>query len=246
MRSYQRQDPLDPLPMDCEWPSLRSFSGRVDIHSLAAFFVRESKIGGAYFEFGVASGRSAISAIRAHRRENAFSVYPFLLFDSYEGLPELQGTDRGSAQFRKGDFAYGVEKVLANLRQHGVYDEQRVHLVPGWFEHTLPAFPAAELGVTRAAVVHVDVDLHTSCATVLDFIEPFLQVGTVMLFDDWNVFRASRHHGERLATAEWLARHPRWQLNEFASYGWHGRAFTVDTTAPEPRPAPDLHAVSAA
>src|SRR5580704_17962484 len=133
-----RRDALDPLPMMAEWPSLRCFTGRVDIHTLVAFFVRESKLSGAYFEFGVASGRSAVAAIRANRRDNPGTVSPFLLFDSFEGLPQLEGPDKGSAQFHAGEFAFGVEQVLANLRQYGVYDEKTVHLVPGWFEKSLP------------------------------------------------------------------------------------------------------------
>jgi hypothetical protein len=225
---YQRQDALDPLPMTCEWPSLRCHTGRVDIHSLAAFFVRESKLAGAYFEFGVASGRSAIAALRANRRENPHTVSPFLLFDSFQGLPELSGPDSDSAQFKPGDYAFSVEQVIAKLQQHGVYDGSTVHLVPGWFEQSLAAFPAADLGVTKAAIVHLDTDLYSSCVTVLDFIEPFLQVGTVMLFDDWNAFNASNHKGERAATAQWLRRNPRWQLNDYAAYGWHGRVFIVD------------------
>ena len=228
MRDYHRADHLDPLPMNCEWPSLRSFSGRVDVHSLAAFFVRESKLSGAYFEFGVASGRSAISAIRANRRENPFTVSPFVLFDSFQGLPPLEGLDQNSKQFQTGEFAFGVQTVISNLKEYGVYDNKNVYLVPGWFEQTLSRFPAAAPAISRAAIVHIDVDLHSSCVTVLDFVTPYLQVGTVMLFDDWNAFCASRHKGERAATAQWLEKNPQWQLNEFASYGWHGRAFIVD------------------
>lgn len=225
MKPHPRVDALDPLPMDCEWPSLRSFSGRVDIHSLAASFVRESQLRGSYFEFGVASGRSAI---RANRRENPLSVTPFLLFDSFRGLPELKGRDADSKQFQAGNDAFSVEQVIANLQQHGAYYPEIVHLIPGWFEHTLPAFPAAQLGVAKAAIVHIDTDLYSSCVTVLDFIEPFLQVGTVMIFDDWNAFCASQHKGERAATAGWLEQNPQWQLNEYAAYSWHGRAFIVD------------------
>lgn len=230
-RCHSRLDALDPLPMDAEWPSLRCFTGRVDVHSLAAFFVAESRLRGAYFEFGVASGRSAISAIRANRRYNPGTVAPFLLFDSFEGLPELTGRDRDSAQFKPGDYAFGVEQVLQNLRRYQVYDELSVHLIPGWFEQSLLQFPAQALDVRQAAIVHLDMDLYASCVTALNFIEPFLQVGTVMLFDDWNTFSASNHKGERAATAEWLRRNPQWALNEYASYGWHGRVFIVDRGA---------------
>ncbi|HEY3518189.1 MAG TPA: hypothetical protein VGL98_14165, partial [Gammaproteobacteria bacterium] len=91
-----RVDELDPLPYADSWPSLRSATGRVDIHSLAAFWVRESGLVGDYYEFGVASGRSAIAAIRASRLYGWPSPRRFHLFDSFRGLPELTGPDAGS------------------------------------------------------------------------------------------------------------------------------------------------------
>jgi O-methyltransferase len=228
MKDYHRLDHLDPLPMDCEWPSLRASSGRVDIHTLAAFFVRENKLSGAYFEFGVAGGRSAISAIRANRRENPSRVAPFLLFDSFQGQPTLIGPNE--SQLPEDNFTFGVESVIKNLKEYGVYDNKTVYLVPGWFERTLPNFPAAAPNIGPAAIVHIDVDLYPSCVAVLDFIAPYLQVGTVILFDDWNAVSGSRSKSERAATAQWLKKNAQWELNDFALYGLHGRAFIVDAT----------------
>ena len=221
-----RRDELDPLPYHVEWPSLRSATGRIDIHSLAAFWVRESKLRGNYLEFGVGAGRSAVAAIRAHRRENPETVPTFFLFDSFEGLPELRGSDADSQQFTAGQFAFGIEAVASKLRQHGV-DDAEIVLVPGYFESSLPTFEHASFRGLGAAVVHIDVDLYGSACTVLSSITPLLQQGTVILFDDWNAFTARDTHGERAAVREWLAANPRLRLESYAKYGWHGEAFLV-------------------
>lgn len=224
--AYARRDELDPLPYHVEWPSLRSATGRVDIHALVAFWVRESKLRGHYLEFGVGAGRSAVAAIRAHRRENPESVPTFFLFDSFEGLPTLEGSDADSNQFEAGQFAFDVEAVANKLRYHEV-DDAEVVLVPGYFERSLATFDQTSLRGLGAAVVHVDVDLYGSARTVLNWVTPLLQQGTVILFDDWNAFTARASHGERAATREWLAANPRISLESYAKYGWHGEAFIV-------------------
>lgn len=231
MPSHSRTDELDPLPYLAEWPSLRSATGWVDIHTLAAFWVRETKIQGAYLEFGVGKGRSAVAAIRANTRDNPGTVGPFVLFDSFAGLPELTSHDTGSAQFKPGDFAFSMDQVKAFLRQYLIPEAVPVKMIPGWFDQSLPKFDPLAHGVTKAAIVHVDVDLYASCVVVLEFVRPFLQAGTIMLFDDWNAFGASDRKGERAATAEWLRRNPALRLTEYASYGWHGKAFILDVLA---------------
>lgn len=225
-----RRDELDPLPYHVEWPSLRSATGRVDVHSLVSFWVRESKLRGHYLEFGVGAGRSAVAAVRAHRRDNPESVPRFFLFDSFEGLPTLEGRDADSNQFEKGQFAFGVEAVAEKLRQHGV-DDAEIVLVPGYFDDTLPTFDKSSFEGLGAAVVHVDVDLYGSARTVLGWVTPLLQQGTVILFDDWNTFTARNTHGERAAVREWLAEHPEIELESYVKYGWHGEAFLVHLEA---------------
>jgi len=225
---YERIDELDPLPYAEEWPSLRSAWGRVDIHSLAAFWVQESKLRGHYLEFGVGAGRSAVAAIRANRRSTTQCIERYFLFDSFAGLPPLTGPDESSAQFAEGDFAFSVDEVAAKLAQHGVIDGADVVLVPGYFEQSLPAFDPLELRGGLAAIVHMDVDLHGSCAAALAFLTPYVQPGTLFLFDDWNCFAARSDKGERRATREWLLRQPGFRLESYAKYGWHGEAFILD------------------
>ena len=225
--THARADELDPLPYGTAWPDLRCVSGRIDIHSLVAFFAREQRMRGHYLEFGVGEGRSAVAAIRAHTRENAAGLAEFFLFDSFEGLPELVGSDVGSQNFHQGQYAFSMEQVRAKLEKRGVWDEARVHLVPGYFEQSLAVFDAARLGGLTASVVHIDVDLHESCRQVLEWVTPHLHQGTILMFDDWNMFDASWAHGERAATRDWLAANPHVNLESYARYGFHGEAFIV-------------------
>lgn len=221
-----RQDPLDPLPYTAEIPSLMGASGRVDVHALAAKFLSDSRLSGPYLEFGVGKGRSAVSALRAYSRERVCA--DFVLCDSFQGLPPLEGPDVGSVQFNPGDYAFGQEQVAAFLHEHGADALGRVQFVPGWFGPDTADAVARALAGQSPAVVHIDVDLYESCRWALLAVTPWLRPGTVMLFDDWNCFNASNRLGERRATAQWLEQHPDFSLNEFTSYGWHGRAFIFD------------------
>lgn len=226
--TYTRIDELDPLPYSAEWPSLRSGWGRVDVHSLVASWIQATRLEGHYFEFGVASGRSAIAAIRANQRLTPRCIHRYFLFDSFLGLPELVGPDADSIQFRKGDYAFGVDDVVTKLETYGVADDAEIILVPGFYQDSLPPFDTGQLEGKRAAIVHVDVDLHASCAEVLTFITPHLQPGAVLLFDDWNCFGARNDRGERRAVREWLESNRHIRLESYAKYGWHGEAFLVD------------------
>lgn len=224
-----RRDPLDPLPYFAEWPSLRSATGRVDIHSLAAFWIHESRILGDYYEFGVASGRSAISAIRASRLYGQPAARHFHLFDSFEGLPELTGVDAGSRQFDRGDYAFHLEQTRRNLEEHGAWDPSLVTFYRGWFEDSLTAGLRESLADRPAAIVHVDCDLYESALTVLSFVTPLLQRGTILLVDDYNCFQASNDLGLRRALMEWASGSGAIvSLQPYASYGWHGQVFIVD------------------
>lgn len=231
--SMARRDELDPLHyLQAEWPSLRSATGRVDVHSLAAFWVRESRIEGDYFEFGVASGRSAVSAIRAAALYDWKAPARFHLFDSFQGLPALGEVDAGSEQFKEGDFAHSRESVIAHLERRGVWDPSRIALYEGWFADTLDARLQASFPPGSAAIVHIDCDLYESTRDVLNFVTPLLQPGTLMLLDDWNCFRGSNTAGERRAVREWIGRDDvPWELEHYVSYGWHGAGFVVDVKA---------------
>ncbi len=220
-----RLDELDPLRYSEEMPSLMSAWGRVDIHTLVAKFLADNKVNGAYLEFGVGKGRSAVSAIRAYSRENI--CHKFYLFDSFRGLPPLEGPDQNSEQFKEGDYAFSKPNVALFLESHDISIADRVEFIEGWIEDSLEKWVNKSSEVS-AAIVHIDVDLYSSCTTILRQLKPFLKNGTVILFDDWNCFKANSKQGERRSVKEWLKSNPDLQLHAYCSYGWHGQSFIVE------------------
>lgn len=219
-----RQDPLDPLPYTADIPSLMSGNGRVDAHSIVAHYLMDNKMKGAYLEFGVGMGRSAVAALRAYSRVNV--VDQFHLFDSFCGLPKLAGVDSSSAQFKEGDYSYGAGDVRKFLEDHRVWDPTRVNFHRGWFQDTVELFAVtAQSDDLAISVIHLDMDLYESCLTVLSAIRRLLKTGVVLMFDDWNCFSASNEAGERKATKEWLRSNPDIRLDPWFSYGWHGQSF---------------------
>ena len=73
----------------------------------------------------------------------------------------------------------------------------------------------------------IDSDLYESCVEVLDFIKDYLVPGSILLFDDYNVFNKDDNHGERRALREFEQKHPAFQKEYLFDFGWHGVAFRV-------------------
>jgi hypothetical protein len=117
-----------------------------------------------YLEFGVFQGETLRWWSRHLRQPAAHLVG----FDSFVGLPETWRPG-----FDAGEFATpGSVPEIA---------DERVELVKGWFEDTLPSF---ELPPHDQLVVNVDSDLYTSARTVLTWVAPFLQSGSLIYFDE--------------------------------------------------------------
>jgi hypothetical protein len=112
-------------------------------------------------------------------------------FDSFEGLPE----DWGGRHEERGHYGTGGKPPAApgNVRFH-----------VGLFADTLPGFLAAESG--PAAFIHIDCDLYSSTATVLEALAHRIQPGTIILFDEYFNYPGWQNH-EHKAFGEFVERH---------------------------------------
>jgi len=149
-----------------------------------SFALEHATMSGLVMEFGVRFGQS-INHLAACTDELIHG------FDSFEGLPEPWG------QHPKG--TYSLDGQLPEIGEN-------VRLYCGLFENTLPEFLAAHGQPVRFA--HIDCDLFTSTATVLENIHGQIVSGTILVFD------------------EYLCA-PRWREDEFRAfreavqrYGW--------------------------
>lgn len=183
---------------------------------------------GDYLEFGTYEGMSFAHACALARREGLDGMR-FFAFDSFEGLPgtsSFEEAETGYDHFHPGQFACSETRFKEILAARGV-DLSRVTTVPGYYEASLTPGLRGELGIRRASVVWIDVDLYRSTVPVLDWVTPLLGPGTFLLFDDWFSFGGDPRAGELRATMEWLERTPAIELVRYDRFHTAGMAFLV-------------------
>lgn len=151
-----------------------------------------------YIEFGVFKGESInkFAAILGGNKK----IYGF---DSFEGLREdWAGTD--------------VEKGHFNLC--GKIPKLKKNVIPikGWVQDTLPNF--LEKNNPLINFIHIDLDTYSSTKFVLEKVKPYLQKGSILLFNEfynypgWSV-------GEYKAFSEVFKKNE-YSLIAFSKHGW--------------------------
>ena len=222
-RAGLRRPPAPPAedPHDREFRDLpgwvREIMGRVAPYTMtgprrvasvcaAAEYAVKHEISGAFVECGVWRGGSVMAMLLTleHLGAEPRDVH---LFDTFEGMPEPGEADRDlegrSAAGRSrteggadGWLRCGTDAVRANLETTGC-DLARVHLVEGKVEDTLSEHAPAEIALLR-----LDTDWYGSTRRELEVLYPRLNVGGVLIVDDYGHWE-----GARRAVDEYLAAH---------------------------------------
>lgn len=162
-------------------------------------YIARSKVPGAIVECGVWRGGSVMAAaltlIRCGEVER--DLY---LFDTFSGMPEPGAADvpspydgyspahrwrriSGSGRQWAG---VPVDRVRAAVESTG-YPRERIHLVPGMVEDTLPA-EAPE----QVALLRLDTDWYASTKHELEQLYPRLTPGGVLIVDDYGHYEGAR------------------------------------------------------
>jgi hypothetical protein len=124
----------------------------------------------------------------------------FFAFDSFQGLPHSEGDI-----FFKSQFCSSEHFFRKFVHKAGV-DPERIVVVKGFFKNTLTDKLKKKAELKKAAIIHIDCDLYSSTREVLQFIEDVIDIGTIIIFDDWFSFNDDNHkykRGERAAFTEW-------------------------------------------
>lgn len=158
-----------------------TYPSRAQVLSLAVAVSRP--VPGHIIEFGTWKG-SSTRVIRDElwqsriwdRRQRSKRIYAC---DSFKGLAE------DYEHLKKGTFATPVPTLKG------------VRIVDGYFEDTLTAELAREIG--RISLAHLDADLYGSTVTALNWLKPLLQPGSVLAFDEF----AGEDPAEARAMLEW-------------------------------------------
>jgi len=205
---------------------------RSDMLNLAFKFIYGNLIEGDYFEFGCWTGRTFRMAYNCTRypyyRGNTPYHSPIHLwaFDSFKGLPSIKQIDEDK-KWKEGDFFTSAKEFIDILKSHHIPDDS-YSVVEGFYEDSLTKeLQNRILERTRAAVIYVDCDLYESTKTVLNFVKPLLQNGTVICFDDYYCFKGRPDKGEQLAIKEFLENSRDLSFVDYYNFGWHGKSFII-------------------
>lgn len=146
----------------------------VEAYQIDAIARAASKIDGAVAEVGVYRGGSA--RIIATRLPNK-TIH---LFDTFEGLPEVEDVD--ARRFSKGQYAVTLDTVKENLK-----DFANINFYKGLFPQT--AQPVSD---ERFALVNLDVDLYEGTKSSLEFFYSRMNKGGLIVSHDYSTAEGVR------------------------------------------------------
>ena len=176
-----------------------------------------------YFEFGCYSGRTFSAAVNAYKflKIKDFETYAF---DSFQGLPENSESEGNI--FKTGSFYMTKDNFIKEIRTNTKYNLEKKYIIEGFYDKTL----TKELSITlkKPSVIHIDVDLYSSAKLVLDFITPLLQVGAVILIDDWYCFKPGENKGLQKAFKEFLEKNKNISCENWKNYSTFGKSFIIN------------------
>jgi O-methyltransferase len=212
----------------------------------AAVLIASEKIEGDCLEFGVFRGSSFISHYNvmksliknknpsegwskedALQLNNLWNNMRFFAFDSFQGLPNIEGVDKQGNDFSEGKYTCSEEDFLRAVSSANLPME-KVFTVPGWYRNTLNVATREKFNLTKAAIIHIDCDLYESTKEVLKFVETLLIDGTIVIFDDWYAFRGHPDRGEQKAFREWKLQMPDWHFTQFQKEGPYRNSFIAN------------------
>lgn len=176
-------------------------------------------IEGYYFEFG---SHGANTMRMAWKHTHHLHNWDFIAFDSFEGLPEIATEDRQTI-WKQGKLSTSENDFVRRVTGAGM-PAARLRTVKGFYDVSLTTELISRLLPRKAAMIYIDCDLYRSTVPVLEFIRPFLQPGTIIVFDDWFCFYGDPLRGEQRAWSEFREGHPDLRFTEFVETS-EGKAF---------------------
>lgn len=196
---------------------------------LAMDFCRHNTLSGNYFEFGVFEGKTFQYAYHS-AQERDLKKIKFFALDSFEGFSKPEGHDDIGHVAQGGRFC-SEDKFLNNLKKWGV-NLRKVKTVKGFFSETLlgdgKINTLNKIQKSKVAIAYVDCDLYEPTIETLNFITEYLEDGSVLIFDNWFLFKGNPGRGERRAFYEWSKNNPNIIITPFHNFGWHGTSFIIN------------------
>jgi hypothetical protein len=153
------------------------------------------------------------------------------IFDSWRGYGQPSARDLTSPEYIRGYWPSDklterkspaeIERELA-----AIYPEGEIGVHDGYFSDTLPGIPPA----TQFCLIIIDANLYSAIYEVLSYLfkNRHLAAGSVVLFNSYNLSRASPDHSARAAWAD-AAEAFDLRFSDEGPYQWNGRKFIVQS-----------------
>ena len=152
---------------------------------------------GSYLEFGVFTGNSFNFAMKVNKKmEKLFKKrleIEFVGFDSFDGFGEINKDDENPT-FKNEFFKINKKKVFKNIKKNS--KGQRFRLIKGFYKDTLGNKTTQDLDIEKSSIILIDCDLKESTKLALEFSKPSFQLGTILIFDDFNYYKGDETKGE--------------------------------------------------
>jgi O-methyltransferase len=144
-----------------------------------------AQVPGAIVECGVWNGGSAAIMGLANKEDKQnYMERAIWLFDSFEGVPR-PGQNDGKTE-REGYFVGWNKGHIAMVKRIFAYlglSMEHVHIVPGWFDRTLPNADPGQI-----AILHIDSDWYDSVKIVLDTFYDRVMPGGFIILNDYGAW----------------------------------------------------------
>lgn len=199
-RAQVRSGPVDFAPEDIkDIAAVRPFTmvseERLYTLGQAVRYVVQNDIPGAFVECGVWRGGCCMLMARNLLRLGVKDrdLYLFDLFDlPWPGVTQHDSVKGDLAGFQSAmgitseDMVVSADTVRRNIESTG-YPAERIHLVRGMVEETLPGHAPEEIAILR-----LDTDLYESTKHELEALYPLLSRGGAVIIDDYGTWAGSQ------------------------------------------------------
>jgi len=194
---------------------------------------------GDYVEFGVYQGSSFVESYnqyetferwlqgqlaspeawrrRVAQRYSGHKVH-FHGLDTFSGMPK---NSEDNATFAEGTYVSSYVKVMEKCLGAGM-PANSFSLYQGMFSETAPSL--SERLSSKIAIINIDCDIYGSTVDALTAIRDRLQLGCVLMFDDYNAYCADNSQGERRAFHE-FSTSTHFKFEPWFTYQYAGQAF---------------------
>lgn len=194
---------------------------------------------GDYVEFGVYQGSSFVESYKQYKtfdrwlqgqlvspekwRRTVAQAYSshkvhFHGLDTFAGMPK---NAEGNATFAEGTYVSSHVAVRAKCIGAGM-QPTNFSLYQGLFSET--ASSLAQRLSPKIAIANIDCDIYGSAVDALEAIRGRLQLGCVLMFDDYNAYCADNKQGERRAFREFCNTIP-YKFEPWFAYQYAGQSF---------------------